>query len=377
MGKGHEFTEGSVRLFIPEGEPVFYNPRGALARTLGVLALRELLENFGEPVIAADAFTGSGVRAIRYAKEGGALRVFANDSSPFALEAAERNALLNKVRSRIKFSSTESIKFLWSLKEREIFPHFLDLDPYGSPAPFMEAALLASRIGGYVYITATDLAPLCGIRREAALRNYGALTARTDFCHEAGARIVIGTAQRIAGRHASFFRPLMTFYDGSALRILLRVERGRKSYPGDLIGFLAHCPKCKHRFGFSMKGKWTVRCEKCGAGLEIIGPLWLGDLHDREFLKRLKLKAGEYGGKEGKKIARLLDKMEGEIGMPPYYFDIARVSDMIDIQTPSTEKVIELLRRAGFRASRTHFNGRGIKTDADISSLADLMPRGL
>jgi len=377
MEKERLFTEGSVKLLIPEKEPVFYNPRGALARTLGVLALRVLRENFGEAITAADAFTGSGIRAIRYVKEGGALRAYANDSSSFALETARKNALINRVRSRIKFSSTESIKFLWSLKEREIFPHFLDLDPYGSPAPFIEAALLASRIGGYVYITATDLAPLCGIRREAAFRNYGALTARTDFCHEAGARIVVGTAQRIAGRHASFFRPLMTFYDGSALRILLRTERGRRDFPGDLIGFMAHCPRCKHRTGFRMKGRWTVRCEKCGAGLEIIGPLWLGDLHDREFLKRLKLKAGEYGGKEGKKITRLLDKMEGEIGMPPYYFDIARVSDMLDIQTPSTEEVIELLKRSGFRASRTHFNGHGIKTDAPISALADLMPRGL
>ncbi|HDM90535.1 MAG TPA: tRNA (guanine(10)-N(2))-dimethyltransferase [candidate division WOR-3 bacterium] len=377
MERERLFTEGSVKLLISEKEPVFYNPRGALARTLGVLALRVLRDNFGEAIIAADAFTGSGIRAIRYVKEGGALRVYANDSSPFALEVAERNALLNKVRSRIKFSSRESIRFLWSLKEREVFPHFLDIDPYGSPAPFMEAALLASRIGGYVYITATDLAPLCGIRREAAFRNYGALTARTDFCHEAGARIVIGTAQRIAGRHASLFRPLMTYYDGSALRILLRTERGRENFPGDLIGFTAHCPRCKHRTGFRMKGKWTVRCEKCSTELEIIGPLWLGDLHDREFLERLKSKAAEYDGREGRKIAGLLDKMEGEIGMPPYYFDIARVSDMIDVRTPSTEKVIELLKRAGFRASRTHFNGRGIKTDASISALADLMPRAL
>ena len=40
--------------------------------------------------------------------------------------------------------------------------HVIDLDPYGSPAPFLDAAVQSTAEGGLICITCTDMAVLCG-----------------------------------------------------------------------------------------------------------------------------------------------------------------------------------------------------------------------
>ncbi len=366
-------TEGKVKIEIPEDRPVFFNQKGAKARTLGVCALRILSRAFEEDLIAADAFTGSGIRAIRYIIEGGAKLVYANDSSPYALETAKANARLNRVKSRIKFTQMEAVRFLWRLKEREIFPHFIDLDTFGSPSSFLESAILAIKRNGILYVTATDLAPLCGIKRDAAMRNYGAVTTNVEFCHETGARIVVRAVCEAAARHAFTAEPLLTYFDGSSLRILFEIRHGRKDYPVREIGFVAHCPKCKFRVAFKMRGKWESKCMECGTDMEHIGPLWIGNLHRQEFLEEMIRELRNLGDKVSLKLVSILKKMRGEIGLPPYFYDLANISDRLNIPTPSTIAVVEKLKEAGYNASTTHFRGRGFKTDAPISEIMALI----
>ena len=38
----------------------------------------------------------------------------------------------------------------------------IDLDPYGSPTPFLDAAVQSTKEGGLMCITCTDMAVLCG-----------------------------------------------------------------------------------------------------------------------------------------------------------------------------------------------------------------------
>ena len=38
----------------------------------------------------------------------------------------------------------------------------IDLDPYGSPTPFLDAAVQSTKDGGLMCITCTDMAVLCG-----------------------------------------------------------------------------------------------------------------------------------------------------------------------------------------------------------------------
>lgn len=60
----------------------------------------------------------------------------------------------------------------------------VDLDPYGSPAPFLDAALQGVVDGGLLMVTCTDMAVLCGNHGETCYSKYGAYPVRAKFCHE-------------------------------------------------------------------------------------------------------------------------------------------------------------------------------------------------
>ena len=60
----------------------------------------------------------------------------------------------------------------------------VDIDPYGSPTVFLDAAIQATEDDGLIMITATDLATLCGNSPEACLAMYGTMSLRMIACHE-------------------------------------------------------------------------------------------------------------------------------------------------------------------------------------------------
>ena len=69
------------------------------------------------------------------------------------------------------------------------YPHskrfqVIDLDPYGTPAPFLDASLQSIDDGGLICVTCTDMAGLCGNNGEATFANYGVMPLKTKYCHE-------------------------------------------------------------------------------------------------------------------------------------------------------------------------------------------------
>ena len=61
--------------------------------------------------------------------------------------------------------------------------------------------------------------------------------------------------------------------------------------------------------------------------------------------------------------------MKGEVGLPPWFYEIHKTCARLNIQPPpKTEALLKSLQDEGFRAVRTHFSPIGIKTDADICS---------
>ena len=67
----------------------------------------------------------------------------------------------------------------------------IDLDPYGSPTPFLDAAVQSVADGGLLCITATDMAVLCGNTPETCYTKYGAISLKTKACHEFALRNVV------------------------------------------------------------------------------------------------------------------------------------------------------------------------------------------
>ena len=60
----------------------------------------------------------------------------------------------------------------------------VDLDPYGSPAKFLDGSMQAVKDGGILCVTCTDMAVLCGNRSEACHAKYGAMSLRAKYCQE-------------------------------------------------------------------------------------------------------------------------------------------------------------------------------------------------
>ena len=66
-----------------------------------------------------------------------------------------------------------------------------------------------------------------------------------------------------------------------------------------------------------------IKCRQCGHKYQIAGPLWLGELHDRELLKKV---ANSNDPNLGQRNANVIDKAITEIGMPPTYYVVANIS---------------------------------------------------
>lgn len=60
----------------------------------------------------------------------------------------------------------------------------IDLDPYGSPAEFLDGAVQSVSDGGMLAVTCTDMAVLCGNHSEACYAKYGSMPLKGKFCHE-------------------------------------------------------------------------------------------------------------------------------------------------------------------------------------------------
>lgn len=59
----------------------------------------------------------------------------------------------------------------------------------------------------------------------------------------------------------------------------------------------------------------------------------------------------------------------------PFYYDHHKICRRLRITPVKIETVISDLIEQGYKASRTHFSGIGIKTDAPLNDLADLLVR--
>lgn len=363
----HEIIEGEIRLLAPEAmpgqkkAPVFFNPRMKLNRDICVAVVKGLMEE-GD-IAFLDLLAGTGGKGLRVAKEAGC-SVALNDASKKAYELILKNAKLNGLKVEVHKRSANLL-----LQEiRGI--NFIDIDPFGTPVPFLDNSLLALRKGGYLGVTATDTAPLCGVHPKACLRKYGALSLKTDFCHEAGMRILIGYIARTCAKYSKGLSCLITHYREHYFRAYVRVASGKKEADETLaeLGYLYYCHSCHNRT-YALETLPREKKCSCGAEYQVSGPLWFGTLMEKAFVKKLPEKALYLkDGEALRTLTLLLEELE-----VPFYYDLHRLCKTMKTGVPPTEKVLEELKNQGFKVSRTHFSPTAIKTSADTVSLKNIL----
>jgi tRNA (guanine26-N2/guanine27-N2)-dimethyltransferase len=356
-------TEGGTKLYVPvlgsfgklasggdRKSPVFYNPHMALNRGLTVL----FMQAAGGGLVFADILAGSGAKGLRVAVESGC-KVFLNDANPDAVGLIKKNAELNGVGAAI--SNMDANRF--ALENIGGFD-FIDIDPFGSPGPFLDSAFLSVKKNGYIGATATDTAALCGIYPDTCFRRYQAQPLRSEFCHEVGLRILIGYLARTAAKYDKGLRPFLSHFTRHYFRVYSKTVGGVEAAQDSIesMGYLYFCEKCRD-FTSERSAFPSEKLCDCGGAMKASGPLWLGSLRVQTFLEQM------LSLSQARDEHKLLGLLSAEID-EPFYFDIHRLAKTIRTSPSGIETIIERLREGGFSASRTHFTPVGVKTDAPI-----------
>ncbi len=293
-----EIVEGSTKLLVPKDalvdnspprEPAFFNPRAKISRDFSIIAYAAFLKNFKGPKIFLDSLAGIGARSIRVANELDIIEnVFVNDVNPQALEIAQKIAKLNNV-TKCSFSENEACMFLSSHTRRESRGAVVDIDPFGSPSRYLDCGIRATFHGGLLSVTATDLTVLHGLFPKACRRKYYGTPVKTEYGNEIALRLILGCINLIAGRLDVMIAPLFVqnnmHYYKVYVKILVRTDTS------DNMGYIIHCKKCGNR---QVTNDVDYTCKKCNSKAELAGPLWIGNLYDKDFVKEMLIEEKNY-----------------------------------------------------------------------------------
>uniref|UniRef100_A0A0A9X5T5 tRNA (guanine(26)-N(2))-dimethyltransferase n=1 Tax=Lygus hesperus TaxID=30085 RepID=A0A0A9X5T5_LYGHE len=121
----------------------------------------------------------------------------------------------------------------------------VDLDPYGSASPFLDAAFRCINDGGLLLVTCTDSAILCGNYPTTCHAKYNSLPYKAAHCHEMAVRIVLASLERVANKHKKYMVPLLSLHIDFYVRCIVRVYTQPAEVKGSAMK-LAHLLQCTH-----------------------------------------------------------------------------------------------------------------------------------
>lgn len=366
-------TEGKTRLRVPSVSlenpepptfPVFFNPAAAVNRDISVaVAAATSGEKF------CDLLSGIGARGVRVARElGRDIGVTLVDFNEISLRLARQNARLNRVEDRCRAVSSEANRFAYSRFGRDAKFDYMDVDPFGTPVPFVPAALRATADQGILSVTATDTAVLCGVYHTVCERRYGSASLNNHFKHETGVRILMSYVRRIAASLDVGVSPIFAHSTRHYMRIFARIEVGPSKADHSLKyeGFIALCSNCGHVDASPERARG---CGVCGAGkVRIAGPLWIGGLAD-EAVSRKAAACCRFSGFD--EAAEVIVSVAAASGLPPFGYSLEEICSSLRTPSVSEQAVVDSLRSRGHRCQRQPFEKVGLKSTAPYREVVE------
>lgn len=361
-----QITESSATIRVSAGPiskqlDVFYNPIMKFNRDISILILNSIEKT---RLNIADPLAGSGIRAIRFIRElkkNKMKSIVINDASKSAVEAIKKNLKINqiKITKKIGTHNTDANLFLLNSSGFD----YIDIDPFGSPVPFLDAAIKRIARGGILAVTATDTAPLAGTYPDACVRKYWAIPLRNELMHEIGIRILIRKVQLIAAQYEKALMPLFSYSKDHYYRIFLSSEKSKKACDGVIKQhqWFHYCSDCLSQH---VDDKNTLTCNVCRKQMAAAGPLWTGSLFDKDIAARM---LHETNDEEMKKFLSMTKK-ESQHNIVGFY-DLHCLASMTKKDIPRTEEAIKKLRQKGYAATPTQFSAHGIKTNASLAAI--------
>ncbi len=352
---------------------VFYNPKMSLNRDLAILFAKSHFSPW-KKLRVCDMMTASGVRAVRYALEcRNALKVVAADILPAAVEFARDNVRFNGLEGKITILESDADNLLQNVGQERF--DIVDLDPFGSPAPFFESALRATVDQGVLAATATDMGPLSGARRAACRRKYGVEPVSTEFEKEFAVRALVASLAQAACKLGLGVSIAFSQTTDHYARVCAQVSKGNTAANSTIkmIGYLEYCKRCLNRRLKNALNRVDTKCAMCGARVCIAGPLWTDHLWQKETIVRMVNNTPTLESSQTTRIQQILLLIQEELDGPPLYYRTDALASALRIKPPGIQHLLSSLREIGFTATRTHFSTNGIRTDASIAQLANAL----
>ncbi|XP_063331185.1 tRNA (guanine(26)-N(2))-dimethyltransferase [Pelmatolapia mariae] len=437
--------EGKAAILFPSANEVFYNPVQEFNRDLTCAVItefaRELLAQRGvkvvvpgeqervvvslseetneaeaqteekngseEPAVKAavgekcehglrvlEGLAASGLRSVRFALEVPGLQsVTANDFSAKAAALIARNAQYNGVSHLLQASCRDASMLMYDMRAKKDRYDVIDLDPYGSPASFLDAAVQSVSEGGLLCVTCTDMAVMAGNSGETCYSKYGSVSIKAKYCHEMALRIILHSLDQRAGVYQRYIQPLLSVSVDFYIRVFVRVFTGQATVKNSASkqALVYNCVGCG-AFHLQRMGRRTSNgkhmkysaatgppvgpeCEHCGQRHQLGGPIWAESIHDLEFVQKVLSAVSGHPSRFGtsKRIEGVLSMVTEELEDVPLYYTVDNLSSTIHCNTPPLLQFRSALLHAGHRVSLSHACKNAIKTDAPPAAIWDIM----
>lgn len=351
--------EGKAELYeyidskISKDLDVFYNPKMVSNRDISILFMKAI-ENLNEKRIYDKhlkeirkthlPLSASGIRGIRIIKECNK-EVYFNDYSKDAHNLIKENLKLNEIKNNYYIDNLDANQFFLNYDNYD----YVDIDPYGSPNPFLDSILKKLRFG-YLAVTATDTAPLCGSYINMCKRKYWAKPLYNELMHEVGLRILIRKVQLIASQYFKGLIPMISYYKDHYFRIIFFCIP-TKTVTDKVL-------KMHSNFKYE-----NFEIEKNGS----YGPMYFGKLNDKELLKEM---INQIDSNINKDTEKFLNELYSEIETVGFY-QLHKICKKHKIE--SVPKIDKVMNELSNDASRTTFTPYGIKTKSNINEIIDVL----
>ena len=328
---------------------IFYNRIMSLNRSITILMIKSYFQD--QTIRIADILAGTGIRTLRLIKEllqNKEYFILVNDKNPKLNEVFEQGLKLNFNDDEIKEIQTKILvtnkDANLALNENKFFD-YIDVDPFGSPNPFLDTSIQRIKNKGMIAITATDTAPLSGTYPKACKRKYYANPLRNHLMHEIGLRILIRKAQLIGMQYDKALIPVLSLSTHHYMRVFFKIKKSKEE-----------CNNIVKQHQFIDENAKIIDKDE-------FGKIWTGNLYDKELIKNML--DNDY---EDKELNKTLNKIFNEYDCLGFV-DTHEISSKYKIEIKKIDKIISELKKKGFEASRTHIKETGIKTNANIDDI--------
>ncbi|XP_008811807.1 probable tRNA (guanine(26)-N(2))-dimethyltransferase 2 [Phoenix dactylifera] len=340
-----------------------------------------------------EALAASGLRSLRYAREvDGIGQVVALDNDKASVETCKKNIKFNGSVACSKVEAHLADARVYMLIHQKEFD-VVDLDPYGSPSVFLDSAVQAVADGGILMCTATDMAVLCGGNGEVCYSKYGCYPVKAKYCHEMALRILLACIESHANRYKRYIVPILSVSMDFYIRVFVRIFTSASAIKDTplKLSYVYQCVGCDS-FHLQSLGRTTTKnnsvksapgfgpvvpqaCSDCGKKFNMGGPIWSAPMHDQEWvlsiLANVKAMKDRYPAYH--KISSVLTTISEELHDVPLFLSLHNLCATLKCTSPSAVMFRSAVINAGYRISGSHVNPLGLKTDAPVEVIWDIM----